>query len=52
VLRREFETAALDFRLIHGLNRVEDENGIMHYQTSLQRRTALPAATAKIERVF
>jgi hypothetical protein len=52
VLRRGFETADLDSRLIHGLNHVENENGIMHYQTSLQRRTALPAATAIIERVF
>ncbi len=52
VLRRGFETADLDSMLIHGLYGVENENGIMHYQTSLQRRSALPVATAKIERVF
>ena len=38
VLRRGFETAGLDSREMHGLNRVENENDIMHYQTSLQRR--------------
>jgi len=52
VLRRGFKTAALDSRPIHGLNHVENENGIIHYLTSLQRRTVLPATTAKIERVF
>ena len=49
---REFETAALDFRLIHGLNGDENENDIIHYQTSLLRRTALQVTTEKIERVF
>ena len=53
VLRRGFETAALNSRLIQGLNRVENENGIMHYQTSLQRKKdGFLAATAIIERVF
>jgi len=52
VLRRGFETATLDFRLIQGLNHVENENGLKPYQTPLQRRRILPAATAKIERVF
>jgi len=52
VLRRGFKTAAQDSRLIHGLNHVEIGNGIIHYLTSLQRRTVLPATTAKIERVI
>jgi len=38
---------------MHGLNRVENENDIMHYQTSLQRmKDGFLAATAIIERVF
>jgi len=52
MLKRGFETSALYSSLIHGLKRVENENGIMHYQTYLQRRTVLPAITAKIERVI
>ena len=38
MLRRGFETKVPDSSLTRGLNRVENENDIMHYKKSLHRK--------------
>ena len=38
--------------VMYGLKRDGNENGIMHFQKSMQRRKALPVSTVKIEMAF